>query len=76
MVSTSFDHESEMNITLPDASREVVNKDPQTINVAIDENSRVYVNQELLDDAQILTIKEKLYNISISENLGKSLHRN
>ncbi len=64
MVSTSFDHKSEMNITLPDASREVAKPAPDTITVSIDADAHVYVNREALADGQLSTIKEKLYDLS------------
>ena len=36
MVSTTFDRESEINITLPEASEEQVQVSPEAIRVAID----------------------------------------
>ena len=36
MVSTTFDHESEVNITLPKASKEIAQAKPDAINVAIE----------------------------------------
>ena len=64
MVSTTFDHESELNITLPNASKEIVHAKPDAINVAIDGQSRIYINEKELVNTQISTIKEALYNIT------------
>ncbi len=64
MVSTTFDHESEVNITLPKASKEMAHAKPDAINVAIDAQSRIYVNQKELINSQISTIKEALYDIA------------
>ena len=62
MVSTTFDHESEVNITLPKASKEISQARPDAINVAIDAQSRIFVNEKELLNSQILTIKEALYD--------------
>ncbi len=63
MVSTTFDHESEVNITLPKASKEIAQAKPDAINVAIDDRSRIYINEKELTNSQISTIKEALYDI-------------
>jgi biopolymer transport protein ExbD len=64
MVSTTFDHESEVNITLPKASKEISQARPDAINVAIDAQSRIFVNEKELLNSQISTIKEALYDIA------------
>ena len=64
MVSTTFDHESEVNITLPKASKEIAQAKPDAINVAIDSESRIFINKKELVNSQISTIKEALYDIS------------
>ena len=64
MVSTTFDHESEMNITLPKASKEVIAIRAEMINIAIDKQSKIYVNDVELANIQISTIKEAIYNAS------------
>jgi biopolymer transport protein ExbD len=65
MVSTTFDHESEVNITLPKASQEIAQAKPDAINVAIDAESRIFINKNELINSQISTIKEALYDISV-----------
>ena len=62
MVSTTFKHESEVNITLPKASKEISQARPDAINVAIDAQSRIFVNEKELLNSQISTIKEALYD--------------
>ncbi|MEE9575724.1 MAG: biopolymer transporter ExbD [Gammaproteobacteria bacterium] len=64
MVSTTFDQNSEVNITLPKASKEIAHAKPDAINVAIDAQSRIYVNQKELINSRISTIKEALYDIA------------
>jgi len=64
MVSTTFDHESEVNITLPKASKEISQARPDAINVAIDAQSRIFVNEKELLNSQISTIKEALYDVA------------
>ncbi len=65
MVSTTFDHESEVNITLPKASKEIAQAKPDAINVAIDNQSRIYINEKELLNSQISTIKGAIYDISV-----------
>lgn len=65
MVSTTFEHESEMNITLPEASKEIAQAKPDAINIAIDNQSRIYINEKELLNSQISTIKEAIYDISV-----------
>ncbi len=60
MVSTTFEHESEINITLPEASREYVDSKPDVIRIAIDADERIFINDRPLLNAQLQTIKEAL----------------
>jgi biopolymer transport protein ExbD len=64
MVSTTFEHDSELNITLPKASKEIPQAKPDAINVAIDSQSRIFINEKELLNSQISTIKEALYDIA------------
>ena len=65
MVSTTFEHESEVNITLPKASKEIAQAKPDAINVAIDAQSRIFINDKELLNSRISTIKEALYDIAV-----------
>jgi len=65
MVSTTFEHESEVNITLPKASKEIAQAKPDAINVAIDAQSRIFINNKELLNSRISTIKEALYDIAV-----------
>ncbi len=62
MVSTTFERESEINITLPEASKELTQAKPDSINVAIDAQSRIYINGKELVNTQISTIKQGIYD--------------
>lgn len=62
MVSTTFERESEINITLPEASKELTQAKPDAINVAIDAQSHVYVNDRELLNTQMSTIKQAIYD--------------
>ncbi|MCH8080134.1 MAG: biopolymer transporter ExbD [Proteobacteria bacterium] len=64
MVSTTFEHDSELNITLPKASKEIAQAKPDAINVAIDGQSRIFINEKELLNSQISTIKKALYDIA------------
>jgi biopolymer transport protein ExbD len=61
MVSTTFERESEINITLPEASKELTEAKPDAISVAIDSQSRIYVNGRTLINSQLSTIKQAIY---------------
>lgn len=60
MVSTTFDRESEINITLPEASEEETKQEPVAVNVAVDASGQMFVNGEPLVNSQILTIREAM----------------
>ena len=60
MVSTTFERESEINITLPEASEEIVDSKPDVIRIAIDANEKIYINDQPLVNSQLLTIREAL----------------
>lgn len=62
MVSTTFERESEINITLPEASKELTQPKPDSVNVAIDAQSRVYINGKELVNSQMNTIKQGIYD--------------
>ncbi|NKB37158.1 MAG: biopolymer transporter ExbD [Gammaproteobacteria bacterium] len=62
MVSTTFERESEINITLPEASEEYTESELDQIEIAIDKDGRVFVNNESLLNSQTNTIRDALQN--------------
>ncbi len=60
MVSTTFEHNSEINITLPSSSKEITEAKPDAVNVGLDSQGVVYINDKALVNAQIETIKTAL----------------
>ena len=60
MVSTTFERESEINITLPEASEEYTEVIPDAVNIDIDVQNRIYVNKQALVNTQLLTIREAI----------------
>lgn len=60
MVSTTFDRESEIDLTLPEASEEATKQEPVAVNVAVDASGQMFVNGEPLVNSQILTIREAM----------------
>ncbi len=62
MVSTTFERESEVNITLPEASKEITQPKPDAINIAIDAQSHIYINDRELLNTQLSTIKQGIYD--------------
>ena len=64
MVSTTFEKQSQMKITLPEASEEVTDVIPDTVTVEIDTRGRVFVNKQSLVNSQLLTIREAIRDAS------------
>ncbi len=60
MVSTEFERDSEINITLPQASEEPAQAKPDAINVGVDVEGKVYINDKPLLNDQLTTIKNAL----------------
>ncbi len=60
MVSTTFERESEINITLPEASEEYTETKLDSIEIAVDAEGRVYVNEQSLVNSQLSTIREAM----------------
>jgi len=58
MVSTTFERKSEINITLPQSSTEVAEIRPDAVTIAVDGQGRVYINEQPLVNAQLMTIRE------------------
>ncbi len=62
MVSTTFDRESEINITLPEASEEYTEVEIDKLEISIDADGKIYVNDQVLLNTQLNTIREALRN--------------
>jgi biopolymer transport protein ExbD len=60
MVSTTFNRESELSIELPAASAEARERQPESIEVAIDAQGRYYVNGRPLLNTQSNTVLRAL----------------
>lgn len=60
MVSTSFERQSEINITLPEANEEYTEVNPDALHVDIDVQGQVFINNRPLVNAQLSTIREAL----------------
>lgn len=68
MVSTTFEHNSEINITLPSSSKEVTDAKPDAVNVGLDAQGNVYINDKSLVNAQLETIKAALSEALVGLN--------
>ena len=60
MVTTTFERESEISITLPEASRDQIDTQDDLIEISIDKQGRVFVNGQALVNAQLSTIRDAL----------------
>ncbi|MFT4582994.1 MAG: biopolymer transport protein ExbD [Gammaproteobacteria bacterium] len=63
MVSTTFIRESEIELTLPEASAEVREDPIDVIEVAIDARGRFFVNGNALINSQLETIRQALNDV-------------
>ena len=63
MVSTTFIRESEIQLTLPEASADVRENPPDIIEVAIDASGRYFVNGNALINTQLATIRQVLNEV-------------
>jgi len=62
MVSTTFERESEINITLPEASEEYTDTQLDKVEIAIDAEGRLFVNEQSLVNSQLGTIRDAIRN--------------
>ena len=60
MVSTTFDHQSEISIELPESSGKVSQTKQKTIEISIDHEGRYFVDQRRVKDNDIETLKQAL----------------
>lgn len=60
MVSTRFVKDSEIQLTLPQASEEAKNTPPATIEIAIDRKGQFFVKGQALVNSQLATIEQAL----------------
>ena len=60
MVSTTFVKESEIDLTLPEASAEVKETAAEQIDVAIDRDGTVYINEKALLNNRVDTLRKAL----------------
>ena len=60
MVSTTFVSESKMELTLPQASKDVPSEPADKIEIAIDHQGNVFVNNQALLNTQLNTIRRAL----------------
>ena len=63
MVSTTFIRESEIELTLPEASADVREHRPETIDIAVDASGRVFIDGKALINTKLATISQALREI-------------
>jgi biopolymer transport protein ExbD len=65
MVSTTFDKQAQIQIKLPEAdSSEMVDQQPEVIEVGVDEKGNFFVNQEELLKSDAPTLKQMLVKVA------------
>ena len=63
MVSTTFIKESEIELTLPQATEDIREELTEKIQVSIDRNGTVFVNQQALSSARLDAIRQALNRV-------------
>lgn len=60
MLATTFRHAAEISINLPEASQTKPDQEPKTIDVAIDERGRFYIDRQEVVNTEIGTVKRAM----------------
>jgi len=63
MVSTTFNRETEISVDLPDATETTLPTDEQSIEITISEDGRYYINQQLVINTQVKTLRSALTKV-------------
>lgn len=63
VVTTTFKNEAQVQITLPQASNDPADKPPQALEITIDKDGRYYVDQQLLINTQLDTVRRALRKV-------------
>ena len=63
MVSTTFNRETEISVELPDATATTLPTDEQSIEITISADGRYYINQQLVINTQIKTLRSALTKV-------------
>ncbi|NOZ52320.1 MAG: biopolymer transporter ExbD [Gammaproteobacteria bacterium] len=64
MVSTTFDRESEIDVTLPEATQDVPQKKNETIEITISSEGVFYINSQRVINTQLSTLKQALLKVA------------
>ena len=60
MVSTTFEHESEINITLPEASKEYLEQKLDSVTIIVNDKEKIFINDIPLINSELMTVREAL----------------
>ncbi len=60
MVSTSFIHESALEVSLPEAAAQPRQQEGNPLRVSIDKEGRVAINSQRLPDSQLMTLMDAM----------------
>lgn len=71
MVSTTFQRESEITIELPESSGEVAESEKKVIEISIDNQGRFFINQRMIKDTEIKTLKQAIQIVRGQEKAPK-----
>jgi len=64
MVSTTFDRESEIDVTLPEATQDAPQKQDELIEITISSDGVFYINGKRVINKQMSTLKQALLKIA------------
>ncbi len=69
MVSTSFKKETKITVNLPEASGEVSEILPDSIEISVSKEGEIYINGQALVNRKITTIKDAIMSISNDQSM-------
>ena len=67
MVSTTFVHESELEISLPESTSEVMSTDSESLEIAIDANGRYAINGQVLEGGERRVLHQALLKFAAED---------
>ncbi|WP_251359873.1 biopolymer transporter ExbD [Kangiella sp. TOML190] len=69
MVSTSFKKETKISLDLPQASGEVLEAKPESLEINVTQQGDVFVNGQTVINRQLVSIKEAIASVSSDPNI-------
>ena len=63
MVSTTFEHQSRIQVELPEASAEPITPEAESLEIIVDAQGRYFIGEEQVVNSQLKTLKGAIANV-------------